>query len=733
MKTKWLVIGNSKYNDPGIEDVPAVCASVDLLCNSIGAAYGKNADILLEKDLDNSQQISKIDDFFENIEHNTFPILYFCGHGFRKNNELFLAAKDSPKRGIEHCSVAYTYIRDCIRRNHLSYAAIILDCCFSGTANGLSIDGECFTLPEVDYLQSICFTSCKGSEEAYLKEVGGSSYAAFTYHFAQLLCNGIPGRGRQYSFNDMCKEIQKKLDTQEPTVCSTGSVSSMEIIPNRCFASNIRPTLFKCSESNILRVLLVKSSIEYPIKKNGDFGVPLGLWLLKSYIQRTSANIQIDIFDERLRKLQNNTQSFEECIQEYDVIGTSMCSCEVPPSLEKMRIAHENQKITIAGGIFTYSNEDYLLNYPFVDFVIPGVGTKPLEQLLTELRKRKERDFKGWKNTVWKQIEDGTLETTGLRNVFSRANKEDAVMWDAATMPHIELDIWDEIINIYGPYLNKKIDIYTARGCNKTCTFCSVQRETKHNVISCDESQVIRIIEHLYNRGMRRFSIKDEDFLIEGPSRITNILGKFKNYDGIAFKVRSRIDSMLTSKLSSSVLSEYHISEIQYGVESPSSEMRRYVQKEIKKSSEDVVKLFKDHNENGIVVNASFILGLPGENVDYYESLVSFIRQIYTPNLTKVYLNFYTPHPTRGKIPDDVCVVTNDLNYYTHKIPVCFPKAPKMKPLVKQKMLSAYTIIVEETHSRDFNPVIPKVIAQLFKRDEKLLNNEIMKYGGDGI
>ena len=731
MKTKWLLVGNGNYIDNCISDVPAVLNSIDLLSESINSTFAENADIVVEKNVENSRFLSVIYDFFSSIPENTLPILYFCGHGFRKNKSLFLTAKDSSKKAIEHCSVEYSFIQERIMENHLKQAVVVLDCCYSGVANGLSItDGEEFE-PLVDYPNIVCITSCKGIEQAYFKTVGKEEFAAFTYHFATILAEGINQRKHSFSFKDLYVELVKKLTSQEPTISSKGVLDTKDVIPNIRHKVK-RPSIFsRGTNASSLKVLLVKSSIAHPIKGDGDFGVPLGLWLLKSYIQRTSANIQVDIYDERLRNLQKCTQTFEECIKEYDVIGVSMCSCEVPPSIEKMRIAKANGKITIAGGIFTYSNEEYLLSYPFVDFVIPGVGTKPLEHLLTELRKRKQRDPDNWKDIVCKQIGDKTFETMGLNNVFSRANMNDAVMWDAATMPHIELDIWDQILLLYGPYLGGKIDIYSSRGCNKTCSFCSVQRETKHNVISCDEQQVIRTIKYLYSKGIRQFSIKDEDFFIYGQSRIRNILEEFRDYDDISFKIRARIDTMLASNISSGELEEYHVKEIQYGVESPSNEMRQYVQKNMKKSTDDVIKLFKSHNEHGIVVNASFILGLPFESGDYYKALAEFIDKIYTPRFTKVYLNFYTPHPVRGKIPDDVNIVTNDLNYYTHKIPVCYPKNPRMKVLVRQKMLSTYNSIVKRTKSEAYNPQIPSSITQLFTHDSQLSGNDIMKYGED--
>lgn len=50
---------------------------------------------------------------------------------------------------------------------------------------------------------------------------------------------------------------------------------------------------------DMLNVLLVKSEIKHPIQFN-DFGIPLGLWGLKDYIEKYSMDIHIEMLGERL-------------------------------------------------------------------------------------------------------------------------------------------------------------------------------------------------------------------------------------------------------------------------------------------------------------------------------------------------------------------------------------------------------------------------------------------------
>lgn len=728
MNTKWLIIGNSRYLDEWIDDVPAVENSVKLLKDTLENIYEDTAVIECFIDLATAEFISKIKSFLSQHDDNTIPIIYFCGHGYRKSRHLYLAAKDTIADAVENCSVEYSLITDTIKKEQINRSAIILDCCFSGTANGLSVDeGAVSPLSETDYPQIVCITSCKGVEKANITTNDGMQHAAFTYWFSNALLEGGEIGKTTYSFSDIYKRISKKLGKQVPTIQATGGFDSFGIFPviqnrNNHYLEDID------NDSTILKVLLVKSSIAYPIKDNGDFGVPLGPWLLKSYIQRTSAKIIVDVFDERLNQIRGVSTSFADLIKDYDVVGASMCSCEVPPSLEKLRIAKNAGKITIAGGIFTYSNEQYLLKYPFVDFVIPGVGTYPLERLLTELRKRKEHSSI---DEICHYVHADNFDCFGLQNVYSHSKQNNVMMWESATMPHIELDIWDEIIRLYGPYLDGKIDIYTSRGCNKTCSFCSVQRESKHNVILCDRTHIIRIIKYLYNKGIRKFSIKDEDFFIDGKSRLESILSEFIEYQDISFKVRARIDSMLDTRIPSTELVRYHIGEIQYGVESPNSELRKVVQKGIKESEAQVINLFKSHYECGIIVNASFILGLPGEDKKYYNNLTEFIKKLYEPGLTKVYLNFYTPHPIKGKIPDEMYLVTNDLKYFTHKIPVCYAKFPKANIKVRQDMIATYNSIVAISESKAYNPQIPAEIRRRMTQGNDPASNEIFWYGED--
>lgn len=279
IKLKWFLVGNCSYNDASIDDVPSIKESVGMLETAIRNVYGNSADIVYKENLLNQDFLVSIGKFFSDIEDGIVPIFYFCGHGYRRDKHLYLAAKDSVSNGIENSSVGYDYILRCIKDNHVKQAVIILDCCYSGIANGLEVANDFVpSLPEEDYPNIICLTSCKSVEKAYFKETINHQFlAAFTYYFASTINEGIENRNHWMSFKEIYKNIKNKLVNQSPTISATGSFDSNKFISNNRYSNPIRLNFAVEQETNKLKVLLVKSSIKYPIKDDGDFGIPLGL------------------------------------------------------------------------------------------------------------------------------------------------------------------------------------------------------------------------------------------------------------------------------------------------------------------------------------------------------------------------------------------------------------------------------------------------------------------------
>jgi radical SAM superfamily enzyme YgiQ (UPF0313 family) len=462
-------------------------------------------------------------------------------------------------------------------------------------------------------------------------------------------------------------------------------------------------------------ILLIKTAIEHPINDE-DFGVPIGLYVLKDYLTTTGHNLEVDVWDERLelkqkpeearKQLKRDNTLFLKKINEkkYDAVGIGICTSEVLPALEKFHIIREKEPetITFCGGIFTTSNEKCLLETGWIDYVIPGIATKPLGDLLVRLYQQKKRT-------------SGKIDIDAI-DVYNVATKKNIhsfrSAWTCSQLPTMQLGMWSEIIRqYYGDDFKKKIGIYTARGCDRECLFCSVQKESKQTIFRRSDSCVIDEIKYLINKGYTYFSFKDEDFL-EDEARMFNILNEVKK-EKVQFKIRTRYDNLsaLIEKNKDFMikLKNIGIDEIQYGIETFDKNIRETVRKNYYDADDEkkLIDFIKQHADFDIVANCSFILGLDRENTVYYEKLIDFINKIYDSKKStkpKIYLNFLTPHPYNSQfsVGNHYTLVTNNLNYFTHRFPVCY--AGDHDRQCNIKMLETHDKIAENTNSKAYNP-----------------------------
>lgn len=722
---KWCIIESSEYEDTIIDNLPGVKNSVNKLDTALenDLKLDKNSKVILRNERQSSL-LNKIVQFTKKVPESETLVVYFCGHGIRIGEKLYLLVKDTMFNLCEHTSVSIDAIVQIISNEYKGKdSLIILDCCYSGIAT--MGQNDCVE-SEIQYQSGrVILSSCSENQSAIHKNIDNTPYAIFTYCFSDVLSKGIPNADKYISILEMVDKIQvvyKKLVDKEIHFKSTEGADSRKLILNAAFlreqdTKNNEDLL--CIRNKIinrvssLKVLLVKTAIKYPTRDN-DFGIPLGLWVLKNYLMVSMPNIEVDILDERLENRTGNSNfDFAQRVEKYDVVGISLCSCEVPLALKKFKIAHEMGKITIAGGIFTYSNEESLLNVDYIDYVIPGVGTKPIKDLFSSL-------------IMGRKLE----KNLHINHVYTKGYNTS--IWVANSLPQMETHTWDEILERYSVYLNhnefNRIDISTSRGCNKNCSFCSVRREAGQPILNKKSKMVIDEIEYLYSKGIRYFSIKDEDFYLHGCERADEIFEYFKTYDDIHFKIRMRLDHWKNNSPDFDKMKKWGIDEIQYGVESTKNEILQVLNKGVKIDYKKLKSLFNEHMENGIIVNASLILATSElEDKDYCKKLQEFVFSFAdNSDYFKPYLNFFTPHPFNSRINfEGHTIVLNDLNCYTHKIPVAYPA--KVKRLERKEIIHTYEKISKHEKWQKYNPEIPNFAKTAFENGNAINKLNLME------
>lgn len=724
LKIRPLLVFTSKYESDSSLDRIGVENTRELLEKAIFTKDGLNIPNDNGIVLNNETYVRACDlinNFIQSIDgNNEICFFYFCGHGFPDyhNENLYLAMSDTTTTNWNTCGYDIKSIISLIKLNRLKNYIIILDCCHSGFL--CNMGNHINNLPPIDIEHNdesegaVYIASSMADDVCNQICIDSKYYIPFSYHLAKSLLGEYSTTLSSVSISEIYNIIKGILDktnyVSKTIMQARGNLDKMPLFTIKQ-STDINIYNFNFSsyfKVEKLNVLLVKTAIEHPIKYD-DFGVPLGLWMLKGYLSTTGLNLNIEIYDERLelRKCNNDKnkrrivmEQFSQIIENYDVIGISVCSSELPPALKKFKIAKEHNKITLCGGIFATSNEEYLVNTGVIDYVIAGVGTVPLGNLLAKLSQEKMR------KTLGKHI----------INEYGVASKEYFYLydmpWTPAQLPTMRQSMWIEILDRYRPYLGNRMDVYTARGCDKNCSFCSVQKESHQVIYRKEDDCVIEEIQYLKSVGIKYFSFKDEDFFSK-PYRMMKIL-KSVAAPGINFKIRARYDEVVTSGISLEELQSIGVDEIQYGIESPDLYIRKAVKKGYASyTNQDLVNFIKKHADYNITANCSFILGINGESTDYYTNLKNFIKEIYNDkSKPKIYINFLTPHPFNSQFPlNNYKLVTNDLNYFTHKYPVCFSQSSSF--VERKKMLKVYDDIVKYSNSEKYNPLTSTMPEEL--------------------
>ncbi len=721
---------DSSLNRIGVKNTFSLMKQAFFTSNGLNL---QEKDSCLIEDMPYVKAYEKLQDYVESLTSNDIVLFYFCGHGFPdyKNNTVILSTTDTTKKNKDRCGIKHIDLLELLKNNGINKYIVIFDCCQAGFLCGMgdeSID-KSFDIRNIDksIQNAVYISSTLRDEETNQEEIDGKFYIPFSYQFASYILNRPKVTDLELSIHEIFDAVNTSLkdDLEYSATCISQQKGTLwdekifEIYSQSKSTDTSSGFLFGTYFSSTeLKVLFVKVAIKHPISKYDDFGVPLGLYVLKGHISTSGLSIKVDIYDERLelRKCGDDLRSkeivrdkFKSLVKRYDVIGISMCTSEVFPAMEKFQIAKNAGKITFCGGIFTSSNEKYLLSSGLIDYVIPGVGTKPTISLLAQLAVDKIQNTLGKTNISI----DGVASKNNI-------NQFDGV-WVPTTLPVLRRAMWIEILKEYGPYLKDektgkpRMDVYTARGCSRNCTFCSVQKESRQIQLQKPLDFVIDEIKYLQSRGIEYFSIKDED-LLSDSQRLFDLLESVKK-EGVLFKIRARYDEMANLNAPFKRLHELGVDEIQYGIESPDVHVSRNVKKGFprKPIEKELIEFIRKHAEYGITANCSFILGIEGEDEKYYDDLMNFINKIYDEkSKPKIYINFLTPHPVNSSFPtQNYNLATNNLNLFTHKYPVCYSKGSDFG--IRKKMLETYDNIVSYTNSQSYNPPLNKMPENLKK------------------
>ncbi|MEZ6127871.1 MAG: radical SAM protein [Planctomycetaceae bacterium] len=274
----------------------------------------------------------------------------------------------------------------------------------------------------------------------------------------------------------------------------------------------------------------------------------------------------------------------------------------------------------IAGGLHATFSPEAVLQHPGFDFVCLGEGEEALLELVNRLEAGEPTD------------DIRNIQVPGGSRPELRPPVESL---DA--LPFLSRDLLDEQFGV--------VHISTQRGCPFPCTYCAARQfhdlyGSKNNYGRRRSVQsVMDELDEIQRTAELNYVIFLDDTFTIFPTWVEEFCHAHSERFGTPFSVHARADTVTPEMLQQ--LAGAGCRHIVYGVESGSLRVRREImQRPI--TNERMIHTFRQTREQGIIVTANYMLGLPTETREDLEQTILLHEQLQPDDFG--YFVFY-PYP----------------------------------------------------------------------------------------
>ncbi len=353
-----------------------------------------------------------------------------------------------------------------------------------------------------------------------------------------------------------------------------------------------------------------------------------------------------------------------------DVVATTAFTAEIVEALKLLRLVKDINLdfITVIGNVHpTFLYEDVLGENPHVDYVVRGEGEKTMVELMDVISS--SGDLSQVKGIAYR--DNGKVSATPQRPYIH----------DLDTLP-TAWDLIDWSIYKYKAMEDSVLAIVSSsRGCNQQCSFCSQQLFWERKWRGRSAEHFVAELEHLRDTyGVNVVMLADETPTLS-RSRWEKILDLLiERKVGTKLLLETRVNDIIRDE---DIMWKYRdalVDHIYLGVESTSQEVLDTFKKNIKvEESKRALDLI---NEQDIVTETSFVLGMPGDTVESMRETVE-LAKFYNPDLA--FFLAIAPWPYSEIYPDlKDYVVTKDYSKYNLVEPIVKPENMTIKEVTDE-------------------------------------------------
>jgi len=401
---------------------------------------------------------------------------------------------------------------------------------------------------------------------------------------------------------------------------------------------------------------------------------PLGICYVAAACEAAGAEvIIIDYIVSRYtpEKLWQQLDEFQP-----DVVGATSVTLNFFAGAEILKAAKQHcpSVITVMGGPHvSFDAENTLTRFPEIDAIVIGEAENTLMQWLPEANNRLA--WHGIRGLAF--FEGETFISTGSGEFIENL--------DALPLPSRQLLPLSKYKALGFP-----ISIITSRGCPNKCIFCLGRKMVGFKVRYRAPALVVDEIENILNMGFERINIAD-DLFTANKKRVRVLCEEILNRNiRFGWSAFARVDTVDEETLG--IMKKAGCDAVSFGIESGNPEMLKRVKKRI--TLDQARKAVAACKKVGMIAHASFMVGLPGEDLQTMQDSFDFAREL---DIEHGY-HFLAPFPgttVRENLSDyDLEILTDNWTRYDANKPIV--RTSHLEPgAMKSFVADAYTDVFD--------------------------------------
>lgn len=421
------------------------------------------------------------------------------------------------------------------------------------------------------------------------------------------------------------------------------------------------------------RILLITPPYHCRIVEAAGVWPPLGFVYIAGSLRE--AGHEVEVMDAMGLSL--SMEQIKEKVADFkpDIVGTTAYTSSIDSALEVLKAVKEVETsiITVIGGVHAhFMYRDVLANNPQVDFVVRGEGEVTLPELVKAIEA--DSDLRKVDGVIF--MRDGKLMKNPDR-LFIPDLDSLTPAWDL-------LD-WTKYTLFVSPG-SRVGAIDSSRGCPFTCTFCSQCRFWKETYRERRPENFVNDIEYLRRTyGVDTFLLTDE-YATRNRDRWEEILDLLIERDlGVHLLFETRVSDIIRDADIMWKYKEAGAWHIYVGVEATRQQTLNHFRKDIRcEESYQAIKLI---NDEGMISECSFILGMPDETSEKIKETVKLALH-YNADFAHFLMVAPWPYAELYKEVESY-VVEHDYSKYNFIHPILKPEQMTLDEL-KQAVVDCY-------------------------------------------